>query len=73
LKYLEKNDSQIAKYNLDRSDYYRKLADSYYLRLKNIKNYLETTKLIYDEDDSEILIETWFGKEINEMLHIKDN
>lgn len=73
LKDLANNNSQIAKHNLDRSDYYRKLADSYYLRLKNIKDYLENTKLIYDEDDSEMLIETWFGKEINKMLHIKDN
>lgn len=72
LKELAKNNSQIAKHNIDMADCYRKLSESYYLRLKNVKKELKILKhrLNYEED---YCMEDYDIDKILEMIHIKED
>lgn len=53
--------------------YYKKLYKQQKEVLDKIKEYLEITKLIYDEDTCEILSETWYGKELMKLLEELDD
>ena len=72
LKELAKNNSQIAKHNIDIANWYRKLSESYYLKLKNVKKELKILKhrLNYEED---YYIEDYDIDKIIEMIHIKED
>ena len=52
----------------DAVEYWQIECDKRSKVLDKIKEYIEITKLIYDDDTCVMLCETWYGKEISKMI-----